>query len=639
MYHSKKICVFISHIYGEYQLNLCAGVARKAAEYGYTVDFFASNDGENLGDYGAGEHSILQIPRPENYAGVIIASGTYLLPSLEQDIKRLLKTQFTCPIIDVSQRASEYPRVVFDNYKAVSDIVVHLGNIHHYKDIFYLGCNVETDYDIHRQNAFKNGMAELSLPTENHMFFCDFSKESIITALDSIFAITDKPDAIVCYNDRIALDVISILKDRDLSVPDDIAVTGCDTLEFGQKMSPVLTSVDFPTDLLGEKAIEQLARIFQGEEIEDMVTVYASPSYGTSCGCPDLHPVNDYIYSQELNDKVASLERNVISDMYMSANLQGVVDIDQGMNLIADFVQSLNNCRELYLCLYEGWDSISSHIREITLTDEEEYDSDTVLLKLAFKDGQRLPECTFTKHNMLPDYLYDGQSTAYIYAPLFFGEKSFGYMALSYKDGKAHYPFHFISWLMNVNSMLNAICDKKNLGLLVGRLEDIYTKDELTGLLNRQGFKITYQPVLEKAIAEKQPVLAVMYDLDGLKLINDTFGHAEGDFAIQVVAHALESSIEEGDICSRQGGDEFQIFGIGYTYESAKQLVEKVQKYLDNYNKLHTKDYLIKASCGFSIKIPTKVSDISDMFEAADQSMYVDKRSKDKQILKNNNQV
>lgn len=634
MYHTKKICVFISHIYGDYQLKLCAGVARKAAEYGYMVDFFASNDGENLGDYGAGEHSILQIPRPDNYAGVILASGTYLLPALEQDIKDLIKNLFSCPVIDVTQKPSEYPRIVLDNHSPVTDIVLHLGNVHHYKNIFYLGCDVAVDYDIHRQAAYLNGMKELGLPADNRVFFCDFSKDSIHKAWDAMCEGEEKPEAIVCYNDKIALELISILKDHGHVVPNDVAVTGCDTLEFGQKMSPILTSVSFPTDLLGEKAVEQLAHLFHGDEIEDVVTVYATPSYGTSCGCPRHQPINDFEYSQELEQKVARLERNVISDMYMSANLQGIVDVDQGMNMIAEFASGLTDCRELYFCLYDGWDSISSHIREITLTEQKEYDSDTVHLKLAIKDGKRLPECTFTKHNILPDYLYDGQSSSYIYAPLFFGEKSFGYMAMSFKDGKANYPFHFISWLMNVNCMLNAICDKKNLGLLVGRLEDIYTKDELTGLLNRQGFKITYQPVLEKAIAEKKPVLAVMYDLDGLKLINDTFGHVEGDFAIQVVAHALESSIEEGDICSRQGGDEFQIFAVDYTPEKATQLIEKVQKYLDNYNKLHTKDYLIKASSGFTIKVPTKVSDISDMFEAADQEMYRDKRSKDKQILK-----
>lgn len=187
---------------------------------------------------------------------------------------------------------------------------------------------------------------------------------------------------------------------------------------------------------------------------------------------------------------------------------------------------------------------------------------------------------------------------------------------------------------MNVNTMLQNICDKKNLGLLVGRLEDIYTKDELTGLLNRQGFKIAYQPLVEKAVAEKLPVLIVMYDLDCLKLINDTFGHAEGNFAIQVIAHALESSIEEGDLCSRQGGDEFQVLAVGYTQDKALQLIDKVQKYLDNYNKLHTKDYLIQASSGFCIRIPSSPSELADMFKDADMAMYREKKNKVKQVIK-----
>lgn len=634
MYHTKRIGVFLSHIYGDYQTKLSMGVSRKAAEYGYLVDFFASNDGENLGDYGTGEQSILQIPRPDNYDGIILASGTYLQTSLEQDIVNMLKTQFSCPVIDINQKASDFPSVFLENHQPIKEIVLHLGNVHHYKSICYLGCSQETDYDAPRQQAFLSGMEELSLSASDSIYSCDLSPEGINAVLDTILQKETLPEAIVCYNDNAALLVISLLRERGLNVPDDIAVTGCDTLEFGQNISPILTSVSFPIDAVGEKAVEQLSRLFHGETIEQTVKVYAAPSYGASCGCSCSLPISDYSYSQKLDKHIASLEKNVISNMYMSANLQGVDDIDQGMNLIAQFAESLPDCRELYLCLYEGWDSVSSHIREITFTDEDEYDSDTVLLKLAIKDGKRLPECTFTKHNILPDYLYDGTSTSYVYAPLFFGAKSFGYLALSFTNGRSGYPFHFISWLMNINSMLMSICDKKNLGLLVGRLEDIYTKDELTGLLNRQGFKLAYQPLLEKAIAEKLPVLAVMYDLDCLKLINDTFGHAEGNFAIQVIAHALESSIEEGDLCSRQGGDEFQIFAVGYTPEKAALLIDKVQKYLSNYNKLHTKDYLIQASSGFSIRVPSRLSDISEMFNEADQAMYEEKRTKNKEILK-----
>lgn len=634
MYRTKKIGVFISHIYGDYQSRLCSGIIKKAAEYGYLVEIFASNEGENLGDYGKGEFSILNIPRPDDYTGIIMASGTYLLPSLEQGIMKMLREHFTCPIIDINQKPSFYPRIVLENNKPVKDVVLHLGKTHHHNNICYLGSSVEADYNIIRERSFIEGMNELSLSATKCIYSCDYSRDSIEQALKQILKADPLPDAIVCYNDKIALSVITMLKDRGYRIPEQIAVTGCDTLEFGQMTAPTLTSVTFPIDEVGKMAVEQLSKLIHKETVDPVTTVMATPSFGTSCGCPNNHPISSYFYARKLDEHISDLEQNLILDMHMSANLQGVEDLDKGIDLLAQFALTLPDCKEFYLCLYEDWDRISSHIREITLTTEDECNSDTVLLKLAIKDGKRLPECTFTKRNILPDYLYDGNTSSYIYTPLFWGDKSFGYLALTFDNSKVGYSFFFISWLMNVNNMLKGLCDKKNLGLLVGRLEDIYTKDELTGLLNRQGFKILSVPAFDKAIADKTPVCAFMFDLDCLKLINDTYGHAEGNFAIQVLAHALENSIEEGDICSRQGGDEFQVLTFNYTPEKAAQLMDSVNKYLSNYNKLHTKDYRIQASCGYCLKIPENPADLSEMYKVADLNMYDHKRNKDKQIIK-----
>lgn len=632
MYRTKKIGVFISHIYGDYQSRLCSGIIEKAKEYGYLVEIFTSNDGENLGDYGKGENSILNIPRPDDYAGIIMASDTYLLPSLKQDIIQMLQEQFTCPVIDINQKPSSFPRVVLENNKPVRDVVLHLGKTHHYRNICYLGSSTEVDYNVIREKAFVEGMKELSLPLTDRIYSCDYSRESINQALKQILASESLPDAIICYNDKIALSVIPLLKELNYRVPEQIAVTGCDTLEFGQMTAPTLTSVTFPIAEVGKAAVLQLTRLIRKENIEPVTTVMATPSFGTSCGCPLNHPVSSYFYARKLDNHIEELEQNLILDMHMSANLQGVDDLDKGMDLLAHFAKVLPDCKEFYLCLYEDWNRTSSHIREITLTTEEESNADTILLKLAVKDGKRLPECTFMKHNILPDYLYDGKSSSYIYTPLFFGDRSFGYLALAFENSKVGYPFFFLSFLMNINSMLKGLCDKKNLGLLVSRLEDIYTKDELTGLLNRQGFKIFSIPAFDKAIADKTPVCAFMFDLDALKQINDTFGHAEGNFAIQVLAHALENSVEEGDICSRQGGDEFQVLTFGYSQEKANQLMNSVNKYLTNYNKLHTKDYCIQVSCGYCLKVPENPAELAEMFKEADLNMYDQKHNKTKHV-------
>lgn len=633
MYHRKKLGVFISHIYGEYQHKLCAGILRKAKEFGYQVEIFTSNDGENVGDYGLGERGILQIPTPGNYDGFFLASSTYRMTEMADEITRLLQSEFHCPVIDIGNIESPFPSVMLENNRPMKDLVLHLGKVHGYSRIIYLGNRSEEFFSELRQHYFLAGLAELDLSSENTIFSCDGSEEDMSAVLERLIKQEQLPQAIACYNDALALKVIDFLRSQGLSVPRDIAVTGLDTLEFGQNTSPKLTSVTFPIEQLGETAVELFSAASRGENIPSVTWVSARTSIGSSCGCTENHELDLYLYTRTLDRVIARRESELFLDMRMSANLQGVEDLDKGMELIAGFVEHLPHCRQFYLCLYDGWDRMSERLQELMPT-EEPYDTDAVLLKLAIRDGKRLPECTFTRRSTLPDYLYDG-SSAFIYAPLFFREQHFGYLALSFDDDAVGYSFAFNSWLLNVNNMLKGLCDKKNLGLLAGRLEDIYTRDELTGLLNHQGFNRASAAVFEQAAAEGKSVCTMMFDLDCLKQINDTFGHSEGDFALRVLARALENSAEDNYICARHGNDEFQVLAPDCDEQAAAHLLEKVRKYLDNYNRLHTKNYIIRSSAGFCVRVPRHAAELPAMFREADQAMRRMKLNQIKNILKN----
>lgn len=148
--------------------------------------------------------------------------------------------------------------------------------------------------------------------------------------------------------------------------------------------------------------------------------------------------------------------------MSMSAAFQGVTHIDDCVDLLEKYIHEIDHCKEFYLCLYADWDSISSHILEITETEEDlPLNSDTIFLKLAIKDGKRLPECSFKKNTLLPEYLYKGSNNAYVYTPLFFEEKEFGYIALAYEKNRLDYHFRLVHWLMNINQMLQSILRSK----------------------------------------------------------------------------------------------------------------------------------------------------------------------------------
>lgn len=623
MYHSKKIALFISHIYGDYQQRLCTGIIKKAAEHGILVEIFTTNDGEDLGDYSNGEQSIMNIPKPESYAGVLFASNTYRSVSLCQSIIALLKEQFTCPVIDINNDASSFPQIILENNAPVKELVLHLAQKHGYSKICYLGNSDYPTLNQKRLDAYRQGLHECGLEdTDEQILIYSCANQTPDELMPDFLEQNRNVQAIVCYNDDLALTLIAYLERRGIRVPQDIAVTGCDTLEFGQRTAPVLTSITFPIEQIAETAVSGLLELIRGNDIPQAATVTASPHIGASCGCMEHTPYHAASYTHMLQNRIASLECSLIENMNMSAALQDVNDIDLGMDLIEAYADKLSFCGELYLCLYDGWNELSGALKTVTGVQDTFASTDTVLLKLALKNKVRLPECSFTKRNTLPDFVYSGSdSPAFLYTPLFFGSRVFGYIAMSCKADTIGYSFSFISWMMNVNSMLKNICDRNNMGMLTQKLEDLFVKDELTGIYNRQGLKLHVSGLLQKAAEEQKPLMAAIYELEDLKNLRKTFGHAEADLAVQALAHALENAMEESCICAYLGGDEFQVIGYDFTTERADALRNKINTYLDNYNKLHSKPYKIQTSCGYCISLIHSPDEVSSLLERAGKAL------------------
>jgi diguanylate cyclase (GGDEF)-like protein len=95
---------------------------------------------------------------------------------------------------------------------------------------------------------------------------------------------------------------------------------------------------------------------------------------------------------------------------------------------------------------------------------------------------------------------------------------------------------------------------------LVGRLA---TRDRLTGALNRHGVQERISDLVALAARHQQPVFAVFLDVDGLKAVNDTHGHASGDAVLVATADAIRAALRATDLVGRWGGDEFVVLGMG----------------------------------------------------------------------------
>jgi len=636
MYQAKKIGIFISHIFGEFQRSLCQGIIDKATEFGYIVEIFSSTDGEDVGSYSLGEGCILRIPNYDEFSGVCFASDTYLLPSLKERIAHTLAGKCTCPIIEITQHKAAFPAVVLDNDKAAAQLTEHLITEHHYKRICYLGNCLENDFSEKRFQYYQSIMEKYHLPiSKNDYYTCDYSYESITNALDSFLKSDIKPDSIICYNDRMAMSLMEALYKHGLRIPEDVAVVSFDNLEIGRNVTPALSTVTFPIYEMGQTTMNLLLNTFKGKTLPDRTVITAEPLYRSSCGCALKKKTLPDLYENRLVERIHTLENAMLNNIKMTTTLYHIRELDEGMELLEKFLPRIDNCHEFYICLYQDWDSIPSHIREITAAQEEHKDKDILMMPFAYKDGKLLHPCSFTKKHTLPDYIYTDSQSAYIYSPLYFEDREFGYVALSYKDNILAYQFNFLTWIVNVSRMLRNICESKQTDLMVSCLEDIYMRDDLTGLYNRQGFHQLTESYLEQAKRNNASLLAMVFDLDGLKTINDTFGHLEGDFAIRVLGHALRHSCTEETLLARISGDEFFALAADITEETAKEITGAIHKYLDNYNKLHTKKYNISVSSGYALESAQSIMDIQELFDAADQKMYTEKKSKSKVILKN----
>ena len=154
----------------------------------------------------------------------------------------------------------------------------------------------------------------------------------------------------------------------------------------------------------------------------------------------------------------------------------------------------------------------------------------------------------------------------------------------------------------------------------------MYRHDALTGLFNRIGFQNQLKQLRKDPDYDNIPVTVLMSDLDGLKYINDTFGHAEGDSAIYQVAYSLSKSVPESSLSTRFGGDE--VCSIVFGECDADGIIRKINETLDAYNETSGKPYKVATSCGYTKMVLDKDFDIAKAIKDADEAMYKVKNAK-----------
>jgi diguanylate cyclase (GGDEF)-like protein len=160
----------------------------------------------------------------------------------------------------------------------------------------------------------------------------------------------------------------------------------------------------------------------------------------------------------------------------------------------------------------------------------------------------------------------------------------------------------------------------------LARLQQLSLVDELTGLLNRRGFLTVGDQHVKIARRSGRSLLLFFIDLDGLKAINDRYGHREGDQALRIVADGLRSAFRSSDVIARLGGDEFTVLAVDARAEAGPILHRLAETLVEQSSRGYP--YTVSVSIGQAHLDPQAAADLEDLLRQADEDLYRHKRIK-----------
>lgn len=229
--------------------------------------------------------------------------------------------------------------------------------------------------------------------------------------------------------------------------------------------------------------------------------------------------------------------------------------------------------------------------------------------------------------------------------PLFSGEEQYGLLLTESKLEHFRYASQIacqVSVSIEVLELLkkqNAIKKEleKNLAKTVANnkiLDEMSRSDPLTGIYNRRGFLDTVKCIMENEGNYGKKAIAIYADMDNLKIINDEFGHDEGDFSLKTIAKALSVSFRQSDVVGRMGGDEFAAFALIGQDNFASTIKDRIHAVLKEMNDNCDKPYYVNMSVGTFEFIIEENSNLDHILNEADANLYKEKKHKKKVVYK-----
>ncbi len=582
--------------------------------------------------YENGEYNIYNLPDFTKYDGVITNLETiHDVKIREALIDRIRKAGVPC--VSMVVRIDGLINIWMENESGIHAIVEHLVEEHHVRKIFYLSGPVESQDAGERLDAYKKASEQFRLEWDDRMVaYGDYTYKSGIQAVKEMLQKDmPLPDAVMAANDDMAVGAVLALKEAGYKVPEDILVTGYDNSSIAQLNHPRLTTVRRGEYAAAEIAYKTLMEAIRGEKPQTEHIVYGRPLFSQSCGCDKKQSYTHAELQEMYVRKSVEVDDNLELLKCCAAEFTGLETFDDFKECVQQYIRLLAP-DYFYLCMCGSIENYFDELERMAEGKERERDetvyTEDIWVPLAYENGVFSSYDGFPKNELLPPSCKSGnQGDFYLVMPLHHQEYCFGYCVVgNYRPAlEGRFFRHFI---LSLDNALETVRRQDTMNAMLGRLSKMWLYDELTGVNNRAGYNKFAPRILEEAQKKQLPIAVIFADMDGLKKVNDLYGHEEGDAYIKAMANILEHNRRHGELLARYGGDEFVIVLNGYSEDGIREYIDKIRNAIGQYNARYTRAYKLDASIGYFLEMDAEKASLELLVELADKNMYQIKREK-----------
>lgn len=618
----KKVAVFANGWSNEYLELVLEGIRKCAAEENVDLFAFVNFSSADERSDNIGEEGVFTLPDIKSFDGVILIANT---------INRLSEREYLTdavqkagvPAISLEYELPGIPYLGTDNYKGFYNLAEHLIQEHQVKTVLFVSGPQDNEESQVRMQATRDALAAAGLELlEDNIVEAGWSYYTASTRVDEWLNRTQKlPDAVVCANDDMAMGVCNALESRGIDIPEQVIVTGCDYTKRGQELYPILTTVARHWEHLGYGGMKQLLRRIAGKQVMPRWVFDSEPVIGESCGCcvDEAKVAHRLKAIRELYRKQRETVINEWHLRHLDEELTKMRSVE-GLKLFFKGDLEFNHRYEgenFLICLAEDYFADD----EVRVINSDQY-AENMETFIHLINGKAVPNKIFPARQLLPNYEPDeSRSHIYLFVPLHIDEVCTGYV-VQVDNLNCLYDQTLYTWVRHMSQDLERVRQNVHLEALTNRLRDVSLTDGLTGLRNRTGCDVLAIPYLQKCQKEGKTSAIVFADVNRMKMINDKFGHLQGDLALCTVAEAIKKTLPKDWIAVRYGGDEFIMAGACEDMAEADSIKQNLSDALEELKVRKKLGFPLTASFGTVVIQPGESYHMEEYLRKADEAMY-----------------